>query len=92
MHMDMDAFFAAVEEKRHPELRGMPVVIGGSGDNTQRGVVSTASYEARKYGIHSALPLRTAYKLFPKAFLHQKSMILYRYSIAITSTKKNNKI
>lgn len=63
----MDAFFAAVEQKRHPELIGKPVVIGGSGDPTQRGVVSTASYEARKFGIHSALPLRTAYKLCPDA-------------------------
>jgi DNA polymerase-4 len=63
----MDAFFAAVEEQRHPELRGKPVVIGGSGDPTKRGVVSTASYEARKYGIHSALPLRTAYNLCPEA-------------------------
>lgn len=63
----MDAFFAAVEQKRHPELIGKPVVIGGSGDPTQRGVVSTASYEARKFGIHSALPLRTAYKLCPEA-------------------------
>lgn len=60
-------FFAAVEQKRHPELIGKPVVIGGSGDPTQRGVVSTASYEARKFGIHSALPLRTAYKLCPDA-------------------------
>jgi DNA polymerase IV len=67
LHIDMDAFFAAVEEKRHPELKGKPVVIGGSGDPTKRGVVSTASYEARKYGIHSALPLRTAYNLCPKA-------------------------
>ena len=65
--MDMDAFFAAVEEQRHPELIGKPVVIGGSGDPTKRGVVSTASYEARKYGIHSALPLRTAYNLCPEA-------------------------
>lgn len=65
--MDMDAFFAAVEEKRHPELAGKPVVIGGSGNPIERGVVSTASYEARKYGIHSGLPLRTAYKLCPEA-------------------------
>jgi len=55
-----DAFFAAVEEKRRPELVGKPLIIGGSGDPTKRGVVSTASYEARKYGIHSAMPLRTA--------------------------------
>src|SRR4030042_7164442 len=67
LHIDMDAFFASVEEKRDPEIIGKPIVIGGSGDPTQRGVVSTASYEARKYGIHSALPLRTAYKLCPEA-------------------------
>ena len=65
--MDMDAFFAAVEEMRRPELKGRPVVIGGSGDPAQRGVVSTASYEARKFGIHSAMPLRTAFKLCPHA-------------------------
>lgn len=63
----MDAFFAAVEQRRNPELIGKPLVIGGSGDPTQRGVVSTASYEARKFGIHSAMPLRTAYKLCPHA-------------------------
>lgn len=67
LHIDMDAFFAAVEQKRRPELAGKPVVIGGSGDPTKRGVVSTASYEARTYGIHSAMPLRTAYKLYPHA-------------------------
>ena len=65
--MDMDAFFAAVEQKRRPELKDKPVVIGGSGDPTIRGVVSTANYEARKYGIHSAMPLKTAYKLCPHA-------------------------
>lgn len=65
--MDMDAFFAAVEQKRRPELIGLPVVIGGDGDPAKRGVVSTASYEARKFGIHSAQPLRTAFKLCPRA-------------------------
>ena len=65
--MDMDAFFAAVEQKRNPALIGKPVVIGGAGDPSKRGVVSTASYEARKFGIHSAMPLRTAYRLCPSA-------------------------
>ena len=63
----MDAFFAAVEQKRRPALIGVPVVIGGSGDPTKRGVVATASYEARKFGIHSAMPLKTAYSLCPRA-------------------------
>jgi DNA polymerase-4 len=67
VHVDMDAFFAAVEQKRHPELAGQPVVIGGHGDPTERGVVSTASYEARRYGLRSGMPLRTAYRLCPNA-------------------------
>ena len=61
----MDQFLAAVELQRHPELRGKPVVVGGDGDPTKRGVVSTASYEAREFGVRSGLPLRTAAKRCP---------------------------
>lgn len=67
LHIDMDAFFAAVEEKRRPALVGKPVIIGGRGDPSRRGVVATANYEARKYGVHSAMPLKTAYRLCPHA-------------------------
>lgn len=67
LHIDMDAFFAAVEQQRRPELAGKPVVIGGGGDPARRGVVSTANYEARKFHVHSGMPLRTAFKLCPRA-------------------------
>lgn len=65
IHIDMDAFFAAIEQRDHPELRGRPVVVGG--DPCGRGVVSTASYEARAFGIHSAMPAAQARRLCPEA-------------------------
>ncbi|HEY2508937.1 MAG TPA: DNA polymerase IV [Streptosporangiaceae bacterium] len=67
LHVDLDQFIAAVEVLRKPELRGVPVVVGGDGDPAKRGVVATASYEAREFGVHSGLPLRTAARRCPDA-------------------------
>lgn len=62
MHVDMDAFFASVEQRDNPELRGKPVIVGG---DSRRGVVATASYEARKFGVHSAMPVAQGARALP---------------------------
>ena len=76
LHVDMDAFFASAELTRHPEWRGRPIVVGAGPH--ERGVVSTCSYEARKYGIRSAMPSRTAYKLCPSAVFVAPDMPYYQ--------------
>ncbi len=76
LHVDMDAFFASVEQLRHPEWRGRPVVVGAGPH--ERGVVSTCSYEARKFGVRSAMPSRTAYALCPKAIFTPPDIAAYK--------------
>ncbi|ORW94300.1 DNA polymerase IV [Mycobacterium sp. IEC1808] len=68
LHVDLDQFLASVELRRHPELAGLPVIVGGSGDPTEpRKVVTCASYEAREFGVHAGMPLRTAARRCPDA-------------------------
>ena len=69
LHVDLDQFIAAVEILRHPELSGKPVIVGGRGDPTERAVVSTASYEAREFGVGSGMPLRIAARKIPHAVI-----------------------
>lgn len=75
LHVDMDAFYAAVEQRDHPEWRGKPVIVGAG--PTERGVVSTASYEARKFGVKSAMPSRTAARLCPHGIFVTPNMKRY---------------
>ena len=76
LHVDMDAFFASVEQRDHPEWRGKPVIVGAGPH--ERGVVSTCSYEARRFGVHSAMPSRTAYQRCPHGIFVKPRMSLYQ--------------
>jgi DNA polymerase-4 len=76
IHIDMDAFFAAVDQRDNPDLRGKPVIVGGSPSG--RGVVSTASYEARKYGVHSAMPASQAIRLCPHGIFVKSNFAAYK--------------
>ncbi len=76
MHIDLDAFFVSVEQVLNPELKGKPVVVGGRPD--RRGVVTSASYEARKFGLHAGMPLYTANRLCPQAIFIEGSFTKYR--------------
>lgn len=81
IHIDMDAFFAAVEQRDNPQYRNKPIIVGGKPDS--RGVVATCSYEARKYGIHSAMSSSQAYRLCPQAIFIKPRFEAYREASAI---------
>lgn len=75
IHVDMDCFFAAVEQRNNPEFRRKPVIVGGL---SSRGVVSTASYEARKYGVHSAMPMAVAKRKCPQGIFVAGNYLQYK--------------
>ena len=89
LHVDLDAFFASVEQLDNPQYRGKPVIVGGL-PNEKRSVVSTASYEARTFGVHSAMPVSQAYRLCPQGiFLHGRMKRYAELSYQIMSIFKN---
>src|SRR5688572_15691064 len=82
IHIDMDAFYASVEQRDHPEYRGKPVIVGGPPGS--RGVVAACSYEARQYGIHSAMPSAQAHRLCPQAiFVYPRFEVYRRVSLQV---------
>src|SRR5690349_10553298 len=82
VHFDIDSFFVSVEMLRDPSLKGKPVIVGGS---RERGIVTTCSYEARKFGVHSAMPMKTAMQLCPQAIVLRGNYAEYsKYSRWVT--------
>src|SRR5258708_38788405 len=82
IHLDLDAFFVAVECKLHPKLKGRPLIVGG---NSRRGVVTSCSYEARRFGVHAAMPMYLALQLCPDAKVISGDMEAYsRFSHEVT--------
>src|SRR5260221_5341581 len=87
-HLDLDTFFVSVEHLRNPRLKGKPVLIGGS---NERGVVAACSYEARKFGIHSAMPMYMAKRLCKEAIVVKSDFEAYsKYSKLVTDIIKDN--
>src|SRR5882672_6488852 len=83
IHLDLDAFFVAVECKKEPKLKGRPLIVGGA---SRRGVVAACSYEARKFGVHSAMPMYLALQLCPEAKVISGDMEAYsKYSHLVTT-------